>query len=132
MEYKFISKEVISGRVILLFEQASVEGLSEKAHDFFINNKYKLKQGGFPGNGVYEHGNYILRLLFGAFVRYFKFNVEVNRHDERTIAVKVEKGHSGFSGGVIGMVKLNKELKKLGTAMEQLGENLGSFHTPAT
>ena len=128
MELKFINRETVDGRIILSFSGGSAESLSEKAHDFFTSHKYKLKSG-LPGNGVYEYGNYVLRLLFGAFVRYFKFNVDVTRRDEHTLALRVEKGHSGFSGGVIGIMKLNKELKNLGAALEQLDQNLGAFNT---
>jgi hypothetical protein len=124
MENKFISSQSANGAVTAVYS-GDAAAIASRLNEFFISKNYKLKSGS-PENGVYEYGNYTMRILFGAFVKYFKFNATVTRSAEN-VTVMVQKGHSGMSGGVIGMAKLNKELKRIGEAMEGLGENLGMY-----
>jgi hypothetical protein len=124
MENTFVSRQFADGGVTITYTgQASV--LANKVNEFFISRNYKLKSGS-PENGVYEYGNYTMRILFGAFVKYFKVNTLVSQAGENVV-ISIHKGHSGMSGGLIGMAKLNKELKRIGEAMEGLGHNLGMY-----
>jgi hypothetical protein len=124
MDNKFLTKQVENGAAALRFNgQAAM--LVPKVHEFFTSRGYKLKSG-TPGNGLYEYGNYTLRILFGAFVKYFKFQSFVVQEGEE-VSVRVHKGHSGMSGGLIGLAKLNKELKAIAEAMEGLGHDLGMY-----
>lgn len=124
MGNQFISKQVADGVATLTFVGSPAD-LANKVHEFFMSRNYKLKSGS-PESGLYEHGNYVMRILFGAFVRYFKFQTFVIPQGEQTV-VRVQKGHSGMSGGVIGMAKLNKELKRIADEMEGLGDSLGMY-----
>jgi hypothetical protein len=124
MKLKFISRQSADGAVKVVYT-GNAASLAGVVNDFFISRNYKLKSGS-PENGVYEYGNYTMRVLFGAFVKYFKLNTMITQSGEEVI-ISVQKGHSGLSGGLIGMAKLNKELKRIGEAMEGLGENLGMY-----
>jgi hypothetical protein len=124
MGNQFISKQVADGVATLTFTGSTAD-LANKVHEFFMSRNYKLKSGS-PESGLYEYGNYVMRILFGAFVKYFKFQTFVIPQGEQTV-VRVQKGHSGMSGGVIGMAKLNKELKRIAEEMEGLGDNLGMY-----
>jgi hypothetical protein len=124
MESKFISRHTADGKATIVYTGRAAE-LAPKVDEFFSSRNYKLKSGS-PENGVYEYGNYTMRILFGAFVKYFKFNTMVTQSDEN-VTITVQKGHSGMSGGLIGLAKLNKELKSIGEAMERLGETLGAY-----
>jgi len=124
MDSQFISREVANGVATLTFN-GDATTLANKVHEFFISRGYKLKSGS-PESGVYECGNYTMRILFGAFVKYYKFQTFVTQQGEQTV-IRVQKGHSGMSGGVIGMNKLNKELKKIAEALEGLGHDLGMY-----
>jgi hypothetical protein len=126
VENKFVSRQTASGTTTLIYT-GSAASLAPKVDEFFTSRSYKLKSG-MEGNGVYAYGNYTMRILFGAFVKYFKFNVLVTQSGDN-VTISVQKGHSGMSGGLIGMAKLNKELKHIGEAMESLGENLGMYST---
>jgi hypothetical protein len=126
MEHKFISRQAADGAVTITY-LGNAASMAGNVNEFFISRNYKLKSGS-PENGVYEYGNYnTMRILFGAFVKYFKVNTTIRQAGENVV-VSVQKGHSGMSGGLIGMAKLNKELKRIGEAMEGLGENLGMYN----
>jgi hypothetical protein len=96
---------------IHFFSEISLEDLSNQVHNCFISNGYKLKDG-TSGNGIYEKGSRIARLLLGAFYKYFKWKILTER-DGLEILVKVERKSSGMSGGLIGMNQVKKETKNL-------------------
>lgn len=125
MQHRFKEKQEEKGAVTLYFG-GDVESLANKVNEFFITRGYRVKSG-IPGDAEYVTGNYALRLFLGAFVKYYKFSATVAKQSNGDVAVTIRKAHTGFSGGAIGMVKLNKELKKIGTAMENIGDNLGMY-----
>lgn len=124
MALKFINRSENDHGISLSFEGSAAE-LASAAGDFFASRKYKLKSGS-PESGVYERGNYVLRLLFGAFVAYYKFNVSINS-SAGTSTLLLSKAHSGFSGGVIGMAKLKKEFKMVADGLERADSALGIY-----
>jgi len=73
---------------------------------------YKLLNG-IKGNGEYEKGNRVMRILFGAFVKYYKYSIRLKVIDEQNIELFCAKASSGMSGGLIGMGQVKKELKRL-------------------
>ena len=75
---------------------------SQMIHDALIANGYKVVTGGGP-NTTYELGSRVMRILFGAFVKYFKFRVEIGEVGPGIVQVKVFKATTGMSGGLIGM-----------------------------
>ena len=71
------------------------------------------------GNGTYEKGNRVLRILFGAFIKYFKLTLRSAVEDEE-VKVEIMKTTSGMSGGLIGMAQVKKELKHLEEIMKTI------------
>ncbi len=65
------------------------------------------------GQGVYEKGSRIKRLLFGAFCKYYKFKISINASDTDNIKVRVISYSTGLSGGLIGLKKVKDEIKYL-------------------
>ncbi len=99
------------------------EQAKQSADNILAEAGYTLKKEDWNGN-VYSKGNRVLRLLFGAFVKYNKVTVTVSSNNENTTLV-LSNESSGFSGGVIGMAQVNKEFKKLVVAFdEKLGTTL--------
>ena len=84
---------------------------------FFQSEGYRLEDGDSQ-NGVYGIGNNFLRILFGAFVKRFKFKVRISAAGSGS-AVTVEKGMSGAMGGVIGYAKMKKELERVRAGVRQ-------------
>lgn len=82
----------------------------------FLASGYRLIIGE-KGNGTYERGNKTMRILFGAFIKYFKFQV-LTYVDGPNYKVQVIKGSSGMSGGLIGIEQVKKELTRLSLLMQ--------------
>jgi hypothetical protein len=94
----------------------SVDDLSKKVETLFLSNGYKI----ISENGnqiMYEKGNYGLRLLLGAFCKYFKFNVAVSRINENNCLLTIIKATTGRSGGETGMNQIKDEFLKIKTSL---------------
>jgi len=63
------------------------------------------------GKGVFEKGSRTMRLLFGAFCKYFKFEVSIDSGDRQLIRLQIRKATTGISGGVIGINQVKKEME---------------------
>lgn len=104
--------------VILFYKGTSVNELADKVQTMFMNDKYKLESG-TKIEGIYGTGNAILRILFGAFVKRYKFQIKIYEEGEN-VKLEFSKAMSGFSGGAIGVSKLNKEIKKIIAKLKEL------------
>ena len=88
-----------------------VAGLENKLNLFFTSEGYKYK--GKKGAGeIYSRGNQVLRVIFGAFWKYFRIYVEIKKHDD-SFSVLLRKDASGLMGGAIGMAQVRKEFVRL-------------------
>ncbi|MGB4775740.1 MAG: hypothetical protein WBP45_11240 [Daejeonella sp.] len=86
--------------------------LIKKVHDILILSGYTPTEGQ-AGNAIYTKGSRTMRLLFGAFVKYFKFFISIYEEEDKNLKVTVTKQTSGMSGGLIGMNQVKNELKNL-------------------
>lgn len=73
-----------------------------------------------PGALTYEKGNRVMRILLGAFVKYFKFNIIINTNADGTLVVNLMKQTSGISGGLIGMNQVKNEMIRLGNLLQSI------------
>lgn len=103
---------------VFYFEGSNTQELAGIINNFFLGEGYKIEEGS-PENAIYGIGNKVMRILFGAFVKRYTFNVIVKDDGERT-KVEVAKAMSGVSGGAIGIAKLNKEYKRIVEAIKNL------------
>lgn len=126
MALKFVEKIVSKENITFLFE-GSINELEKNVNDFFLMRKYKLKKGTTLRNAAYEKGNYTLRILFGVFVKYFKFNVFIKPVADDKLKLILVKGHSGFSGGLIGMSQLKKEYNFIADSLQNIDSALGIY-----
>lgn len=83
---------------------------------FFVQQRYRL-EAGTASDAVYGIGNDYLRILFGAFVKRYKFKIQVIPEGTGS-RVYVTKGMSGAMGGAIGYSKMKKEHKRIREALE--------------
>lgn len=95
----------------------SSDELCSKLDDQLISLGYKLIDG-VKGNGTYEKGNRTMRILFGAFVKYFKFRFLVSKISDTETEIQVVKQTSGFSGGAIGISQVKTELGRLSALLQ--------------
>jgi hypothetical protein len=109
----FVSTELNDGATVLnVYSGIGAEDLAMKVSQKLTAAGYSIKEGK-PGDAVYEKGNRVMRILFGAFVKYFKFGVRVEDGGNGTLKVRVHKLTSGMSGGLIGVGQVKNELKRI-------------------
>ncbi len=89
----------------------TADDVAARVAAFFQQAGYKLESG-TPTNGVFGTGSDTMRFLFGAFVRRYKFNVQIGAQDQM-VRVELIKAMSGAMGGVIGYAAMNKETKRV-------------------
>jgi hypothetical protein len=112
---RFLTSEVQnSDNFIHVYQCDSDNELANAISQVMIGRGYKLKEGTIV-NGVYEKGDRTMRLLFGAFVKYFKFTINVTN-----MKVTLNSGTSGFSGGVIGIGQVRKEAGEIAEVFKTL------------
>ncbi|MBL4662969.1 MAG: hypothetical protein JKY22_05320 [Flavobacteriaceae bacterium] len=95
-----------------------MDELNPNVDAVFTSSGYQLKDGE-PGNGTYVRGNRTMRILFGAFIKYFKYNV-FSEVSGTGIRLSVVLATSGMSGGLIGMNQVKKESTRLSEALSQI------------
>ena len=102
-----------------VYNGISKEELDRKIDNLLTTWGYTMK-GGENGQLIYEKGNRTMRLLFGAFVKYFKISVQtiVSAPDE--IKCEVRSQTSGFSGGLIGVNQVKTEIRNLFSAFQNI------------
>ena len=112
---RFLTNEVLtSDSFIHVYQDINDNDLANEVSKIMVSRGYKLKEGTII-NGAYEKGDRTLRLLFGAFSKYFKFNVSVEN-----MRVKLSTGTSGFSGGVLGIGQVRDETKILSQQFQEI------------
>ena len=93
--------------------------LAKKLDAVFKAEGYSFSEGQ-PNNATYEKGNRVMRILFGAFVKYFKFSVTITQNEDKTVTVNFFKQTSGMSGGLIGMNQVKNELQRMNTVLQSV------------
>ena len=92
------------------------EELDNRLNLFFTSEGYRLKSSEGETT-TFEKGNRVLRILFGAFVKYHKQSVIV-KHEGNLFSVMLHKDSTGMSGGLIGMNQVKKEFARLQEAFK--------------
>jgi hypothetical protein len=108
-------------RVIYNITGCTKEELDNKLNLFFTSEGYKLKSTNSEVR-TYEKGNRVMRILFGAFVKYHKQAVTI-KHDGSLFSLLLQKDSSGMSGGLIGMNQVKKEFARLAEAFKTYFSN---------
>lgn len=98
-------------RIVYNITGCTKEVLENKLNLFFSSENYTLKS---SAGDVYTYtkGNRVMRILFGAFVKYHKQSATI-KTDGNLFSVMLHKDSTGMSGGLIGMNQVNKEFTRL-------------------
>ena len=91
--------------------------LDNKLHLFFTSEGYSIKSEKEEGKKIYKKGNFVLRIVFGAFAKYHQVMV-VAQPTGDNFSVLVQRDASGISGGLIGMNQVRKEFERLTEAFK--------------
>ncbi len=103
-------------RIVFNITGTSKEELENKLNLFFTSQGYKLKST-VGETYTYTKGNRVMRILFGAFVKYHKQSVII-KHEGELFSVMLHKESSGMSGGLIGVNQVKKEFARLSEAFK--------------
>jgi hypothetical protein len=103
-------------RVIYNLTGCTKAEVENKLNLFFTSEGYTLKSS--EGDVfTYTKGNRVLRLLFGAFVKYHKQSATIKTEGD-LISLMLHKDSTGMSGGLIGMNQVKKEFARLSEAFK--------------
>jgi hypothetical protein len=108
-------------RVIYNITGCSQAELDNKLNLFFSSMGYTLKKAEGETR-TYEKGNRVLRILFGAFVKYHKQSVTIRQQGD-LISLLLQRDSTGMSGGLIGMNQVKKEFGRLTAAFTDYFKN---------
>lgn len=103
------------GRFVLVYRISSVDSLQNMLESTLADEKYKSK-----GDGVYERGNGVLRLLLGALHKHFKLRMTLTQLNDEFVEVSVEKATTGVAGGLVGVYQVKKELERLRLLLQEV------------
>lgn len=93
------------------FLKMNVDEVADRFAVFMDKKGYKLEFG-TKKDGRYGKGNQILRLLFGAFVKRFAWQVNIS--DEFGVTqLTFYKEAKGYAGGIIGVSQVNNEFNSI-------------------
>jgi len=115
---KLASFEEDKNGVTYLFENTDIMRLANEVGLLFTQDGYKLEEG-TSENGVYGRGSGFMRILFGAFVKRYKFKIAITPESEKVL-LRLSKGMTGASGGLIGHSKMKKEFTRITEKMKTL------------
>ena len=101
----------------LTFSDCDEVTVGEVVGKWMVREGYRLEVG-HPLEATYGIGNDVMRILFGAFVKRFKFQVSIGQAGN-VVDVRMTKAMTGWSGGVIGLMKMKSEFKRLSAALEK-------------
>jgi len=90
--------------------------LDNKLNLFFTSEGYKYK-GDKDGVKIFTKGSKALRVILGAFWKYFRLTVAV-KNEGQLFSVQLRKDASGFSGGMIGVAQVKKEFTRMTEAFK--------------
>lgn len=86
--------------------------VSEAVSNMFVGQGYKLEEG-TKLDGIYGIGSAAGRFWGGGFVKRYKFSIKIFTTPDNGTLIHYEKAMSGFSGGAIGVSKMNKEFDRV-------------------
>ncbi len=109
---------VTKDKAIYSFEGTTEEAIASKVHNLFTKDGYTIEEG-TQLKGKYGKGSKVMRILFGAFVKRFAWEVTITTQGGLTTAT-LYKETKGYAGGAIGVNQVNKEFKRLVEAWESL------------
>jgi hypothetical protein len=109
-----------SGNDVVVFNITGITDaeLDNKLNLFFSAEKLPLRSDK-PEEKVFQRGNKVMRILFGAFVKYFKIVVTIRKSGDLFSVRLLRDMNLAVSGGLIGINKSRKEFARLTEAFKE-------------
>lgn len=118
MAYYTSTKEESNQGFTHVYSGVSESELSQLVEENLMARGYQ-RNDGEAGNGTYSKGSRTMRILFGAFVKYYKWRLYTDGSGEET-KVTLDRATSGMSGGAIGVKQVKTELKQLSEQLRSI------------
>jgi len=102
-------------KIIHIYRNITVDKMQDELEAIMLSLGYK-----HLGDGLFEKGSRVMRILFGAFCKYFKFRLLIESYNQDEVKVTVVKETTGISGGAIGVSQVKNEYYKISCALETI------------
>jgi hypothetical protein len=106
------------GKHYFTYSNSTPETVAREMGNMMMREGYKLESG-TPYAGTYGVGSTVMRILFGAFVKRYTFDFQMQPSGDATV-LEFKKGMTGMSGGVIGLAKMNSEYTRVSNGLRML------------
>ena len=104
--------------MVFVLEAANIEQIADEVTGYFKSRGYRL-EAGTALDGTWGSGNAVLRALFGAMAKRYKFNLNTEGDPSRT-TLRVSSAMSGAGGGLVGHGQMKKEAVAIGQGLKAL------------
>lgn len=103
--------KIDKNKATYVFKSTNKDDLGQKVNEYLKKQGYSL-EAGTNTNGTYGKGSKVLRVLLGAFVKRFEWQVDISDINEST-GLTFTKKAKGYAGGLIGMNQVKNEYNRL-------------------
>ena len=97
---------------IFSYSNIELHELATKIEDLLLSEGYRIDGGGL-GDAMFVKGDSTMRMLFGAFVKFYKLRVVTSKNDDGQCLVDLRDATPELSGGLIGIKQTRKEIERL-------------------
>ncbi|PQL90331.1 hypothetical protein [Apibacter adventoris] len=108
----FVNNKLSSSSAFTHVYQCTSQSELENSIDIALRGQ-GYKKGESSKDLIYIKGNRWVRLMLGAFHKYYKFKIVIRPEGESHFSVLVSSASTGMSGGIIGVGQIKDETKKL-------------------
>jgi hypothetical protein len=115
---QLVNFQVNDNKHYFTYANATPETVAHTLSNVMGSQGYKLETGD-PYRGTYGVGSTVMRILFGAFVKRYTFDFQMQPSGDATV-LEFRKGMTGWSGGVIGNAKMNTEFVRLTNVLKTI------------
>jgi len=99
------------------FKGMDKDALADKVQQYLLGKGYKLEEG-TKFSGKYGKGSKIGRILLGAFIKRFCWEIRVEQSGQKARLMLI-KDAKGYVGGVIGVNQVNNEFSLLSQSIKE-------------
>lgn len=126
MATKATEQDVVieKNQAVYYFKGMDKETLADKVQQYLSGKGYKLEEG-TKFTGKYGKGSKVGRILLGAFVKRFCWDIRVEQSGD-TSRLALIKEAKGYAGGIIGVNQVNSEYATLTQSLKAWHEKAQS------
>lgn len=109
-----------------IFVSSSIEDVKEAVQQVFQQNEFEV-QWSDKYDGKATRGSKGKQLAFGGFSPYHEIDFKILPGSDETVAVRLIKRKSGWSGGLLGKRKVKKQYEKIVQMVSDHFSSIGTY-----